>query len=95
MLKDKDIAGVCSALGGRVSAWFAATLAGPRGASSAELARAIAASGAGGDVLEFSSPLEAFAAARNRAGENDRIVVFGSFHTVAEIMAGQSGTRGT
>jgi dihydrofolate synthase/folylpolyglutamate synthase len=95
MLKDKDIAGVCSALAGRISTWFATSLAGPRGAGSAEVARAIAASGAGGDVLQFSSPQEAFAAARNRAGENDRIVVFGSFHTVAEIMAGQSGTRGT
>jgi dihydrofolate synthase / folylpolyglutamate synthase len=95
MLRDKDIAGVCAALKGRISAWFAATLSGPRGASSAELARAIASSQAGGDVQEFASPGEAFAAARNRAGENDRIVVFGSFYTVAEIMAGQSGTRGT
>jgi dihydrofolate synthase / folylpolyglutamate synthase len=95
MLKDKDIAGVCAALKGRISAWFTATLAGPRGASSADVAGAIAASGAGGEVLQFTSPSAAFAAARNRAGENDRIVVFGSFHTVAEIMAGQSGTRGT
>ncbi len=95
MLRDKDIAGVCAALKGRISAWFAASLAGPRAASSAELARAIAASGAGGDVIEFASPAEAYAAARRKAGENDRIVVFGSFHTVAEIMAGQSGTRGT
>jgi dihydrofolate synthase / folylpolyglutamate synthase len=95
MLKDKDITGVCAALKGRISAWFAATLSGPRGASSGDVAGAIASSGAGGEVLQFTSPSEAFAAARNRAGENDRIVVFGSFHTVAEIMAGQSGTRGT
>jgi dihydrofolate synthase/folylpolyglutamate synthase len=95
MLRDKDIAGVCAALKGRISAWFAASLSGPRGASSAELARAIETSHAGGDVHEFASPGEAFAAARNRARENDRIVVFGSFYTVAEIMAGQSGPRGT
>ena len=94
MLRDKDIAGVCAALKGRISAWFAASLSGPRAASSADLARAIASSGAGGDVMQFASPAEAYAAARRRAGENDRIVVFGSFHTVAEIMAGQSGTRG-
>jgi dihydrofolate synthase / folylpolyglutamate synthase len=95
MLKDKDIAGVCAALKGRISAWFAASLSGPRAASSTELARAIASSQAGGEVLEFRTPADAFAAARNRAGENDRIVVFGSFHTVAEIMAGQSVTRRT
>jgi len=95
MLKDKDIAGVCAALKGRFSAWFAASLTGPRAASSADLARAIAESGAGGDVTQYASPAQAYAAARSRAGENDRIVVFGSFLTVAEIMAGQSGTRGT
>jgi dihydrofolate synthase/folylpolyglutamate synthase len=91
MLRDKDVVGVCAALKGRISAWFAASLPGPRGASSAELSQAIAAAQAGGEVLPFSSPSEAFAAARRRAGENDRIIVFGSFYTVAEIMARLSG----
>jgi dihydrofolate synthase/folylpolyglutamate synthase len=95
MLRDKDIAGVCAALKGRISAWFAASLSGPRGASSEELSRGIGAAQAGGEVLQFASPREAFEAARSRADENDRIIVFGSFYTVAEIMAGQSGMRRT
>ena len=33
-----------------------------------------------------ASPEEAFAAAAKLAGENDRIAVFGSFHTVAAVM---------
>jgi dihydrofolate synthase/folylpolyglutamate synthase len=40
-----------------------------------------------GEVLRFKSPREAYAAARKRAGEDDRIIVFGSFHTVADVMA--------
>jgi dihydrofolate synthase/folylpolyglutamate synthase len=86
MLRDKDIEGVCRALKDRISAWFAADLSVPRGAGARALADALARAGAAGDVLCFRNPLEAYAAARKRANENDRIVVFGSFHTVADVM---------
>jgi len=86
MLRDKDIVGVCRALKNRISAWFAADLSVPRGAGAQVLADALASASAGGDVLCFRNPLEAYAAARKRANENDRIVVFGSFHTVADVM---------
>lgn len=87
MLKDKDIAGVCRTVRERISAWFATDLAVPRGASAVALAEAISVAGVAGEVLRFKSPREAYAAARKRAGENDRIIVFGSFHTVADVMA--------
>ena len=87
MLRDKDIAGACAALQGRVSAWYAATLAGARGAEAATLAKAIRATDAGAEVELFDSPRSAFEAACKRAGGNDRILVFGSFYTVAEVMA--------
>jgi len=87
MLRDKDIAEVCGRLRGKVSHWYACTLDAARGASAAEVARAIAASGAGGVVTEHTSPREAFAAAREAAGQGDRIAVFGSFYTVADVMA--------
>ena len=93
MLRDKDIVGVCRAMKGRVSAWFTADLSVPRGAGSETLADAILRAQAGGDVLRFASPREAYYAARNRAGENDRIVVFGSFHTVAEVMMAIQAAR--
>jgi dihydrofolate synthase/folylpolyglutamate synthase len=35
----------------------------------------------------FASPQAAFEAALTRAGEGDKIVVFGSFVTVGEVMA--------
>jgi len=93
MLKDKDIEGVCRALKDKFSAWFAAGLSVPRGASADTLARALSAAGASGEVACFENPREAYAAARKRSGENDRIVVFGSFHTVAEVMQAIDATR--
>jgi dihydrofolate synthase/folylpolyglutamate synthase len=86
MLRDKDIGGVCRAVKGRISSWLAAGLSVPRGASAQVLADAIASAGAAGEVSCFDNPREAYAAATKRANENDRIVVFGSFHTVAEVM---------
>jgi dihydrofolate synthase/folylpolyglutamate synthase len=38
-------------------------------------------------VREFENPAAAYAAALGEAAESDRIIVFGSFHTVAEIIA--------
>ncbi|HXZ53842.1 MAG TPA: bifunctional tetrahydrofolate synthase/dihydrofolate synthase [Burkholderiales bacterium] len=88
MLGDKDIEGVCRALKDRFSAWFVAGLSVPRGAGASRLAAALKSAGASGEVACFENPRDAYAAARIRAGENDRIVVFGSFHTVAEVMQG-------
>jgi dihydrofolate synthase/folylpolyglutamate synthase len=92
MLRDKDIAGVCAALGRRLDRWYAATLDNPRGATAAEVAAAIERSGAGGEVGRFASPRAALAAAQEDAGEGDRIVAFGSFYTVAEVMAARAAT---
>ena len=92
MLRDKDLAGVFGRLRGRIDRWYAATLDNPRGATAAELARAIAAANAGADVREFPTPAAALAAAREDAGGDDRIVVFGSFFTVANVMAARAAT---
>jgi len=93
MLRDKDIGGVCRAVKGRISTWLVAGLSVPRGASAQVLADAIASAGAEGEVSCFDNPREAYAAATKRANENDRIVVFGSFHTVAEVMQAIEAAR--
>jgi len=93
MLRDKDIGGVCRAVKGRISTWLAAGLSVPRGASAQALAHALASAGAAGEVSCFDNPREAYAAATKRANENDRIVVFGSFHTVAEVMQAIEAAR--
>jgi dihydrofolate synthase/folylpolyglutamate synthase len=93
MLRDKDIAGVCGALKDRFVSWMVADLAVPRGASAETLERALMDSGASGEVTRFGSPRDAYAAARKRSGDDDRIVVFGSFHTVADVMQGIEAAR--
>ena len=86
MLRDKDIAGVAAAVRSRVAHWFIAGLGGARGASVAELRKALAASAVTA-VTECGDIPAAFMQACDIATENDRIVVFGSFYTVAVVMA--------
>lgn len=85
MMKDKDVAGVIDAVKHRVDCWLPCTLEGPRAASADFLAAALDAAGAkvGG---RFASPAAALDYARNTAGEDDRILAFGSFLTAAEIL---------
>jgi dihydrofolate synthase/folylpolyglutamate synthase len=85
MLKDKDIAGVAAALGSRVGHWFIAGLGGPRGATAAELGKVLAGA-AVGTVTPCDTVAAAYAQACDNATENDRILVFGSFYTVAAVM---------
>ena len=88
MYADKDIAGVATAINERIDRWFAAPLPGPRGASVDTMRDALVAAGAeAGAIREFPDIASAFAAARDNAGETDRIVVFGSFLTVAAVLA--------
>jgi dihydrofolate synthase / folylpolyglutamate synthase len=86
MLRDKDVAGVLRALQGRVTRWHFCSLGGPRGASAGELAAAHASLGTGTPAACFDSPASALEAALGAARENDKIVVLGSFLTVADAM---------
>ncbi len=92
MLRDKDIAGVVKLLAQHVDRWFVCTLPPPRGAQASELARALLQAGVDA-VREFENPAQAYAAACSGATENDRIVVFGSFHTVADVIAAREKSK--
>jgi dihydrofolate synthase/folylpolyglutamate synthase len=87
MLRDKDIAGVLRALAPRVTRWHLASLGGPRAASASELAAHLGSAGARAPVFLHDAPASAFAAARGDATQDDKIVVFGSFLTVGEVMS--------
>jgi dihydrofolate synthase / folylpolyglutamate synthase len=82
MLRDKDIGAVLRELAPRVTRWHLASLPGPRGALASDLEKHLSSKA---DL--FDSPTDAFTAARAAAREDDKIVVFGSFLTVAEVMA--------
>jgi dihydrofolate synthase/folylpolyglutamate synthase len=88
MLRDKDIDGVVARLGDRVDHWHVAPTPGERGCDAvtiAALVRARAGSGAS-MVSEYPDLAAAFDGARGSAEADDRIVAFGSFLTVAEVM---------
>jgi dihydrofolate synthase/folylpolyglutamate synthase len=89
-MHDKDIDGVIKAMSEHVDHWCLATLPSPRSASGSELAakvQLIQEDRPERTVNIFDDPAQAFANAMSRASENDRIVVFGSFLTVAGVMA--------
>jgi len=90
MLADKDIDGVVAAVRGQVDRWTVAPLPGPRGASAAMLAAALARAGVPGDRIATAPDVaSAWRSAREAAGETDRIVAFGSFLTVAAALAAE------
>ncbi|WP_153077237.1 bifunctional tetrahydrofolate synthase/dihydrofolate synthase [Paraburkholderia bonniea] len=93
-MRDKDLAGVIAHLKGEIDHWCVTALPTTRAATAAELENALHDAGVNpkadetnGSIKGFASPAEAFQDALSRASENDRIVVFGSFHTVAGVMA--------
>ena len=90
MLGDKDMAGVAAALDPHIDTWLVAGIAAPRGASADELAQVLRQRGVRGEIQAFHNVGEALRYACNAAGENDRIAAFGSFYTVAEVMAGKN-----
>lgn len=86
MLADKDAAGVIDALKDRVDAWWTCTPDSPRARDAASLADTIRTCQPDACVTIAHRPVEALTAARSVAGEGDRIVVFGSFTTVAVVL---------
>ena len=85
MLRDKDIPAVVAALREQVTCWLPCSLPGPRGLSAGELRAVLAGSGAVVAGEDFATPAQAYAAARALANEGDRILIFGSFLTVADV----------
>jgi dihydrofolate synthase/folylpolyglutamate synthase len=97
-MRDKDIDGVIARLRDRIDYWCVTDLDLPRAASALEIAAKLVAAGVRSPqrndpapvVSIFPTPADAYADAASRASENDRIVVFGSFLTVAGVMAFRS-----
>ncbi len=85
-LADKDIAGIVEPLRSLIDRWWAIGLAGdtPRGLDAARMAERVTACGV--DCHTAESIEAALAAARAHAGPAGRVLVFGSFYTVAAAM---------
>ena len=86
-LGDKDLHGVVAALTGQVDGWWLAGIddAGPRGLAVADFAQRLAGTAAA-EGPGHATAREALPAALAQARRGDRILVFGSFHTVAAAL---------
>lgn len=84
VLADKDAAGIGAALAPLIDEWILCTLPSARGGSAAELAARLAPTVQ--HPLLADSVAQGCEIARARAREGDRVVVFGSFHTVGPAL---------
>jgi dihydrofolate synthase/folylpolyglutamate synthase len=88
MLSDKDIAGTLACLSEQVDEWYCAPLEGPRGASVELLAQYLT------EPRKFADVETAWRQAMQDADIQDIVIVCGSFHTVAHVMAALDERRG-
>lgn len=89
-MQDKDLVGIFSHLHDKIDHWCLTALPTPRAASPVQLEGALRAAGYRDEpsrtVSAWSDPAAAYAYALEKANENDRILVFGSFYTVAGVI---------
>ena len=86
MLRDKDIAGVVRAARDQIDLWLLAGIDQPRGAGAGELERILTELGLASRAQAFATVAQAYRHACDLAAVDDKIIVFGSFYTVAEAM---------
>jgi dihydrofolate synthase/folylpolyglutamate synthase len=86
MLADKDIQGVVQAVKDQIDIWYVAGIDNVRGASADELAAIVSEIDPKAKLKIFDNANIAYQQACIDAGENDKIIVFGSFYTVASVM---------
>lgn len=93
MLADKDVDGVVEALKHHIDKWVVADIREPGGATAAHLARTLHAHGVGACIGQFERPALAYRhALEHVATADDRIIVFGSFRTVADVLRAEAAT---
>jgi len=86
ILKDKDIFGVINELNLDIDDWFIAEIQNERAASIENISNTIQKINPSAHIEAFKNIQEAYQFASKEVTRNDRIIVFGSFFTVADIM---------
>ena len=86
ILKDKDIFGVINVLNLDIDDWFIAEIQNERAASIETISNTIQKINPSAHIEAFKNIQEAYQFASKEVTRNDRIIVFGSFFTVADIM---------
>jgi dihydrofolate synthase/folylpolyglutamate synthase len=86
MLADKDASGVFAALSKDIDAWWVCTPDSPRAREASKLATILRAQAGAATISVQPDVNTALAEARIVAREGDRILIFGSFYTVAAVL---------
>jgi len=86
MLKDKDASTVSSILSPAIDHWFIASLDGNRGMTAMQLSQQLSNHIRSDKIHQSGSVEIAYQQACNRAEKGDRILIFGSFHTVEAVL---------
>ena len=86
MYADKDVAAAVAPLATQVHEWHVAGIEGERGMTAAQTRQRLPSSQTESQIHTHETVVDAFAAARGRLGEADRLVVFGSFETVRQVL---------
>jgi len=86
MLADKAVDEVIAIMQTEIDIWFTAGLSVPRGMNAKNIFQAVRGVGADVRLSACDSVTDACAQARALAAANDRIIIFGSFYTVAEAI---------
>jgi dihydrofolate synthase/folylpolyglutamate synthase len=91
MLADKDVESVVEILRDPIDAWIAAATEGPRSLDADQLAERARSRGV--SMLPGGTVSDAIRLAQSMARPGDRVIVFGSFHTVGPALAELRGSR--
>jgi len=86
MLADKNIKGVIQEMMAVVDSWYMADLTVERGAPATRLVEDLKSIGQDMPVRQYPDVMSAWQEAHRMAQPNDRVVVFGSFYTVADVL---------
>jgi len=87
MLEDKNAKNCLKLLKSEIDQWFLSDIQGSRGQTANSLKKILSDSEIGLNKLQcYSSPVEAFKVAYDNASKDDRILVTGSFYTVAPVL---------
>ncbi len=87
VLADKDVDGIIDSVKGLIDKWFISQLDTERTLNCKKLQKILKQNCPDCNVQPYPSISEAYLAAKQAAGNSSRIVVFGSFLTVAEVLS--------
>lgn len=87
VLEDKDVDGIIDSMNRQIDEWYISELDSGRSLSCKDLQKSIEKLGPDCIVKPYPSVSDAWFAARNNADPTSRIVVFGSFLMVAEVLS--------